>query len=309
MDWLAMPPLSALRAFAAYAETGSVTAAGAALNVSHAAISQQIRNLEDHLGAALLDRTGRQAELTAEGRALARALSEGFGQIAAAVEALTGRDRDRPVQISTTPGFAAAWLMPRLGVFQAAHPDVGLMIDPTPEVRRLEPGGIDLAIRYGRGTWPGHDAEILQPSTIVTVAAPELLEAEGVTPGDLAALRQLPWLQEFGTTEASRTIEELGIGPGEGLRVTSLPGNLMLDGLRAGRGVGSMARAVVEPDIAAGRLVVLHEAGGMPGETREGKNGYWIVTRPGVLRPPVKAVLRWLRREAAEALSKSAPSG
>src|SRR6056297_1332918 len=125
MDWQTLPPLTALRAFAALAETSSTTEAGVRLNVSHAAISQQVRQLEAHMGVVLVDRSGRQTRLTAQGRDLADALTLGFGAIARAVEALSGADAARPLQISTTPSFAAHWLMPcrnslRQGISQCA---------------------------------------------------------------------------------------------------------------------------------------------------------------------------------------------
>ena len=134
MDWSALPPLSALRAFAAYADRGSVAEAGQALNVSHAAISQQIRNLETWLGVSLLDRSGRRMRLTPEGERLAASLAEGFGTILHMTDELTGRDADRPLEISATPGFAATWLMPRLPSFRARHPDVSLTLDPSAAV-------------------------------------------------------------------------------------------------------------------------------------------------------------------------------
>lgn len=90
MDWKVMPPMASLRAFSAFAETGNLVQAGQALNVSHAAISQQLRALEAHLGVALVDRSGRSLALTAEGARLARALALGFGAIQGAVQELTG---------------------------------------------------------------------------------------------------------------------------------------------------------------------------------------------------------------------------
>ena len=98
IDWLTLPPPTALRAFAAFAETGSVISAGTALNVSHAAISQQLRALETHMGVALVDRSGRAMALTVEGRQLASALRTGVGAIAASVEALRGADAARPAR-------------------------------------------------------------------------------------------------------------------------------------------------------------------------------------------------------------------
>ena len=140
MNWSTLPPLAALRAFSAYAQTRSVSQAGDLLNVSHAAISQQMRSLESHLGVALLDRSGRQLAFTPEGETLARTLTEAFGSISQTVDALTGADASRPLQISATPTFAAAWLMPRLSGFREKHPDVDMMIDPSAKVQPMEPG-------------------------------------------------------------------------------------------------------------------------------------------------------------------------
>ena len=158
MDWHELPSLTALRAFSALAETGSASAAGARLNVSHAAISQQIKALEGHMGLPLVDRSGRALALTKEGDVLAEALREGFGTIAQTVMQLTGADADRPLQISTTPQFATNWLMPRLADFQENQPDVDLMINPSPVLSDHGPGGIDLGIRFGLGVWDGLDA-------------------------------------------------------------------------------------------------------------------------------------------------------
>ena len=108
MDWTNLPPLTALRAFAAYADTGAMAEAGARLNVSHAAISQQIKALEDHLGLSLLDRARGGGALTPEGRAVADATLTGLFDIATLCAELTGRDADRPLHISTTPSFASA---------------------------------------------------------------------------------------------------------------------------------------------------------------------------------------------------------
>ncbi|WP_417726450.1 LysR family transcriptional regulator [Roseovarius sp.] len=290
MDWLSLPSLTALRAFAALAETGGTAAAGARLNVSHAAVSQQIKQLESHLGVALVDRSGRQLRLTSEGQDLADALSLGFGAIARAVEALTGADANRPLQISTTPSFAAHWLMPRLSDFRQAHPQIDLMIDPSPRLVHLEPGGIDIAIRYGTGVWPGLEAELLFHSPIVAVAAPHLVDGVRINcPEDLV---DLPWLQEYGTNEASDWLRQRGVVKERVAGLLQVPGNLLLDGLRNGQGVAVTVHDWVRQDIAAGRLRLLFE--------EDTQSGYHIVTRPTVLRPAAKAFVTWLRRIARQ---------
>lgn len=291
MDWTGFPPLSALRAFSAYAATGSVAKAGAALNVSHAAISQQMRNLEDHMGLDLLDRSGRMLRLTDAGEELALACQDGFGAISRAVESLTGLGADRPLQISATPSFAANWLMPRLADFRTQHPTVSLMIDPSADVKPLTPGGIDLALRYGNGDWAGLDSELLVSSPIVVVAAPDLVGDRRIDgPADL---RSFHWLQELGTNEASQWLARHGVEHDRSRGMTALPGNLMLEAARMGQGVAITARVFAEADVAAGRLIELFR------DTQ--RKGYYAVTRPGVHRPQLRAFLRWLKRHAQAA--------
>jgi LysR family glycine cleavage system transcriptional activator len=288
MDWSDLPPLTALRALAAYADTGSMARAGAQLNVSHAAISQQIRGLEDRMGLTLLDRHGPAAGLTAEGQILAQTALDSFANIARLNAELMGRDADRPVQISTTPSFASSWLMPRLAGFRQKHPEVSLMIDPTPELRPLEPGGLDMAVRYGAGDWPGCQSELIVQTPIVVVASRDLV-GDGAF-SQVAQLAKYPWLQELGTNEATDYLARFGTVPGAGQGLTSLPGNLMIDAARQGQGVAVVARAFVEPDITAGRLRQLF----LDDETK----GYFLVTRPGVQRPAARKLHSWLRREA-----------
>ena len=288
MNWTSLPPLSALRAFGAYVDTGSVVAAGAALNVSHAAVSQQMRALERHMGVALLDRSGRQLSLTPDGQALAYPLGEAFGAISETIEALTGADEARPLRISCTPSFAANWLMPRLARFRAAFPDVDMMIDPNPALSDPAPGGVDVALRYGTGPWPGLESVPLMDAPLVVIGAPELFE--GALPQSPADLLRLPWLQELGTNETTRWLEKHGVTDAKLASVTHVPGNLMIDGVRNGQGIAVATRIAVEDDLAAGRVLTLFE------DTTPG--GYHIVTRPGPPRPALRAFMTWLRREA-----------
>ncbi len=283
-----MPPLASLKAFNAFAETGNVVQAGTMLNVSHAAISQQLRALEKYLGAALLDRSGKSMTLTPEGEKLARALHLGFGAIGDAVADLMHLAEDRPVHITLTASFAASWLMPRLPAFQLDHPDIPLVLDPSPELVSLRPGGVDVAIRYGDGNWPGMTSELLLQSPIVIVAAPSLLQGRAsMTPDELS---QLPWLEELGTTEATSWLARQGVDHGPSAGRIVLPGNLVLEGLRAGQGVTATARHFVEHDIKAGRIVELF--------CEPGERGYHIVTADAALRPAVKVFVAWLRRQS-----------
>ncbi len=296
MSIRSLPPLAQLRAFAALAEAGGISGADLLLNVSHAAISQQVRALEAHLGLKLVEKQGRGVALTAEGARLGRVVSDGFGAMAREVEALTGADADRPLHVTTTPMFASGWLMPRIADFHARHPETELMVNPSPGLSDPAPGGFDLAIRYGHGDWPGLEAELLVESDFLVMAARRLIGDRPIdSPRDLLGY---PWMQELGTNEVADWLASQGGTEARVKSLTHLPGNLLLDGLRAGQGVAATSRTFVEADIARGDLRVLFT-------DADSGTGYFIVTPPGVLRPKARDFVRWLRRQARSGARES----
>ena len=284
-----MPPLSSLRAFEAAARLRSLTAAARELNVTHPAIAQQVRRLEAWLGLSLLVRAGRGVEPTEAGARLVVGLSEGFGAIRRAVETIT--EDDRPLNITLTPTFAAYWLVPRLGAFRAAHPDIPLTLDPTSETVDLRREGHDVGIRFGKGDWPGLETTRLLPSDFVVAATPALLAGQRVeTPADLLLL---PWVQEIGTDELRVWMADQGVEDAAPHNVVRMPGNLMLDAIRRGEAIGITGRAWLSHDIAEGTLVTLFDREQSP------DLGYWIVTAGTPARAAAKTFIRWLKREAA----------
>jgi LysR family glycine cleavage system transcriptional activator len=289
MAWSDLPSLNSLRAFATVAETGSYTRAGTALNVSHAAVSQQVKALEARLGMTLVTREGRGIRLTDEGVALARDLAKGFDTIRKGVEVVTGVDATRPVQFTMSPAFAVSWLMPRIMEFQLRHPEITLMLNPTAIVVDLTAGGMDIAIRYCDGHYPGLEVTPLLLPDFVIVGAPELIGRQEIT--DPAMLIDLPWLQELGTNEVAEWMARQGVTLSKPLMITHMPGNLIMDAVRRGDGVTYTARSFVDAEIRSGQLVELF--------TERNPKGYYIATRPGVLRPPLQAFVTWLKRQAA----------
>lgn len=289
MDWRGIPSLNGLKAFSAVADTLNLSQAGRMLNVSHAAVSQQVRALEAHLGVSLVVRHGRGVALTPEGQDLAKSLEEAFSGIRAAVDALSEAGSGRPLQVTMTPAFAVSWLMPRISDFRLQHPDIELMLNPTAEIVELAPGGVDVAIRFGDGNWPGLDAELLLPTTFAIVAARSLVGDRQFT--DPEQLVDYPWMQELGTNELSLWLERQGVIATGKLDITHLPGYLVLDGLRRGDGITASARAFLDAEIEAGSLRLLFE------DARPG-SGYYIATRRGAMRPSLKAFVSWLRRHA-----------
>lgn len=289
MSWIDFPPLNSLRAFATVAETGSYSRAGTSLNVSHAAVSQQVKALEARLGVTLVVREGRGIKLTAEGYSLARHLARGLEAFREGVETLTGANTIRPVQVTMSPAFAVSWLMPRIMDFQRQHPGVTLMLSPTAEVIELVPGGIDMAIRFGDGDWPGMEiTPFLRPDMVVVAARALIGKREINNP---AMLVEMPWLQELGTNEVAEWMKRQGVTPERPLMITHMPGNLIMEAVRRGDGLTYTARCFVDKEIQSGQLVEL--------SSENDTGAYYIVTRPGVLRPPVRTFVQWLKHQAA----------
>jgi LysR family glycine cleavage system transcriptional activator len=286
-----LPPLTALRAFEAASRHGSLSAAARELNVTHAAIAQQVKKLEEWFGVSLMQRAGRGVEATARGARLAEGLGEGFTAMQRAVEALSVDDATRALKITLTPTFATNWLLPRLGGFRAAHPEIEIMLNPTAQPIDLIAEDYDVAFRFGAGEWAGLSAELIVDGGHAVFAAVSLLEGRKVeTPADVAAL---PWVQELGMDERGVWLKAHGIEETGPRNVLHMPGNLVVDAIRRGEGVGNVGRTWFEDDVAAGSVVTLFD------DDTTSDLGYWVVSRPGPARPPLKAFLRWVRAELA----------
>ncbi|SLN13180.1 HTH-type transcriptional activator AmpR [Roseovarius albus] len=285
MDWSNIPPLNALRAFAAVAETRSLTKAAEALNVTRPAVSQQIRNLESHLNESLLVRGRRGVILTPRGEALAHSVQAAFADIADAAQQFSISEASRALHVTTTPMFASSFLVPRLAAFRSAHPGIELMLNPTCEFIDPSPGGIDMAIRYGTGDWPGVDCELLFVGCFAVVAATSLIgDREFTEPGQIM---DYPLLLELGYKEFADWMTSQGLDVAEHKNVTRMPGNLLLDGLRRGEGIVATVPRFIEQDIKAGHIRVLF--------TDRETAGYYLLTRPGVQRRPLRTFIRWLK--------------
>ncbi|WP_420411319.1 LysR substrate-binding domain-containing protein [Roseibium sp.] len=170
---MAFPSATALRVFDAAARLGSFKAAASALNVTPAAVSHQIRGLETHLGTGLFERSTRKVVLTSAGQRLLAATGPAFQQLEMAVEEIAGEGQK--LSLTTTPAFAALWLIPRLRAFEAAHPGIVVHVDTSvraSDMRRDR--SFDLAIRYGQ---PPEEDGLVFTETFGAYAAPAYLEA------------------------------------------------------------------------------------------------------------------------------------
>ncbi len=289
IDWRKMPPLTALRAFAAMAREGGFSAAARRLNVTHAAIAQQVRALEADLGVALVWRDGKQLHLTAEGERFAAALGDGFSMIQSAADLLRANRTEKPLAVTVPPAFASEWLMPRLARFWKKHPDIPLSLLPDPRVVDLREIGANLGIRFGIGKWPGVISEFLTAAPQVVVAAPELLG--GRKKLSLREMSMLPWVREGDWPEQMQLLESIGLIPAA-LKFVDFPNEqLALSAAREGIGLHLETEALIEEDLKLGWLVKIHELS-------DESLGYYMVRPPGPLSPAAKTFIDWLKAEA-----------
>ena len=288
IDWRGIPSLTALRAFAATADLRSFSQAARVLNVTHAAVAQQVRALEEHLGRPLVQREGRGVGLTADGEQLAEAMREGFGAIQRGLEALRAGEADRPVRVTLTASFAAQWLMPRLKDFWEQQPDIGLSLHPDSKVVDLHRERMDLGIRYGNGDWPGLETQYLASARLVIAGAPSLIgDKAELTTDELA---EMDWVLSRSWPEQDALLRQLGLDP-EALSRTDINSEeLAIAAARQGLGLVVETAALIESDVADGRLRIVYES-------REKLPAYFIVTLPGPKRAAARAFLKWLKSQ------------
>ncbi len=292
-----LPSLNGLRAFEAAARHLSFTRAAAELNVTQTAISHQIRRLEAQLGLRLFQRRNRGLALTREAQDYLPAVRAAFEDLRRATERLQRPGRDRLLIVSTMASLAAKWLLPRLAQFQEANPGIEVRISSSSQLVDFRREEVDLAIRYGRGRWPGLDARWLMAEDIFPVCSPALLK--GAKP-----LRRPEDLAQHTLIHGSLTREDWQVwltAAGLPTALATRPGltfDLSLMALQAaidGLGVALGRSAFVEGDIEAGRLVVPF-AMKLPAEA-----GYYVVAPEETADQPKIALFRdWLIAAAAK---------
>ena len=260
MDRRRLPPLNALRAFEAAARHLNFSRAADELAVTPGAVSQQIQNLEDYIGGPLFKRTPKGLLLTDAAQTALPALREAFDRLAEAASLLTAVEEGRRLTVSVAPSFAAKWLMPRLGRFEAAHPEIEVWVNTGLELVDFASGEIDLAIRYGSGRYPGLEVTRLLSETVSPVVSPALLAEHPVT--TLADLAKLTLLHD-GSPDADESCPDWamwlaargvrGVDGARGPRFNQ--SSLVIEAAVNGRGIALAKQTLAQDDIDAGRLV------------------------------------------------------
>jgi LysR family transcriptional regulator, glycine cleavage system transcriptional activator len=289
-----LPPLNALRSFDAAARHGSFTRAADELCVTQGAVSHQVKALEIELGVKLFNRERHGLVITEAGREFLSVVRDAFDRIALGTERLVSRQRSGALTVSTSPDFAAKWLVNRLGRFADAHPEIDLRVSATMHHVDFAREDVDLAIRHGNGDWPGLDAVNLCGEELFPVCSPALLKSRrGVhSPEDVL---QFPLLHLDDRRDWSRWLEVAGAA-GEGLLHGPIlnHASMLIDAAINGQGIALARTTLVAADLIDGRLIRPFQIA-LPL-----KNTYWIVCpRATSMLPKIVAFRDWLLAEAA----------
>ncbi|HEX8666864.1 MAG TPA: transcriptional regulator GcvA [Allosphingosinicella sp.] len=295
-----LPPLAAVRAFEAAARHENFTQAAGELGMTQAAVSYQIRILEERLGVPLFVRSKRRVTLTDAGRKVASDVSEAFDSISEAFSSLVDED-ESVLAISAAQTFASNWLAPRLGTFQLSRPDLAVRIHTSNALTDFARDEVDVAIRMGRGPWPGLRQEFLFCLHATPACTPEFRERHALErPEDLLRVPRLNsddvwWKQWLAAAGVDLPVERQ---PGIRLDSQALEGNAAL----AGHGAGMLTPLFWRSDFASGRLIQPFPIVVVTGPA------LWLVCpehKRG--RAKIRAFRDWLLREIAEEAGPGPP--
>ncbi|HEY3255774.1 MAG TPA: transcriptional regulator GcvA [Polyangiaceae bacterium] len=297
---LRLPPMQALRAFEAAARVQSLTKAAESLHLTHGAISHQIKALEEDLGVRLVERAGRGIRLTDEGERFASRVRAALSELAEAVREISERSNPRQLRVSMVPSFAARWLLPRIGRFVAAHPDIDLDVRANPALVDFRRDDVDAAIRYGLGQWPGVIAEHLFDDIFFPVCSPRF--AGGRLPRRPVDLSRYPLMRSEGELWKP-WFEAAGLDWPEPSRGPMFSDSShMLQAAAEGQGIALARSALIGSDLINGVLVRLFDVM-LPSQMK-----FFLVYPPRLADSPKLASFRnWLRDEIAADKSGSTP--
>ena len=299
---LPLPPLNALRAFEAIARHLSFAKAAEELHVTPAALSHQIRALEEQLELELFHRRARSIELTEAGRTLYPGLHAGFESVRGAMAQLD-RSRDGNVLvISATPGLVAKWLMPRLWRFLHAHPDIDARVSASLKIADFAAEGVDVAIRLSKENHPELYAERLFNDSVLPVCSPRLVEQGLRSPADLPRFPLIHYDIPMSMRAPPLWADWFAVAGLQGDATRGLKVNVAdhaLDAAVAGAGVSLSFKLIASDDVHSGRLVTPF------GPELPLASGYNFVCPKGhEKRPNVRAFRDWLFAEMEETKGK-----
>jgi len=294
-----LPVLNALKSFEAAARHESFTRAAEELNVTQGAVSHQVKALEQELGVKLFNRERQRLVITESGRQYLAVVRDAFDRIAIGTERLMQRQSSGALTLSTSPDFAAKWLVHRLGRFSTAHPEIDLTVSASMHHVDFAREEVDLAVRHGDGTWPGLHLERLSAEQLFPVCSPKLVTGKQRlrSPADVL---KFPILHLDNSKDWARWLEAAGVAGADQVRGPVLNrASMLIDAAVDGQGIALARTTLAAWDLLGGRLVRPFAAA-----LRLSKS-YWIVCpKATAMLPKVKQAREWLLAEAAEDLRR-----
>jgi len=290
-----LPPLNALRAFEASARQLSFTRAAEELFVTQAAISHQIKALEDNLGIKLFMRKNRALLLTEEGQSYYLDIKDVFNSLHDATERLLARGAKGAITVSLQPSFAIQWLVPRLNTFNLLHPDIDVRIKAVDQPENSLTEDVDVAVYYGRGRWNGIHADQLHTEYLIPVCSPILMSGKKPL-HKIEDLEKHTLLHDTSRRDWKRWFKHVGV---RGSNVNHGPifshSAMVVQAAIHGQGVALAHSVLAKPDIDAGRLVCPFN------DVLVSKNSYYIVCREQQLElGKISAFREWVLKTVAD---------
>ena len=289
-----LPPLNTLKAFEAAARHESFTRAAEELCVTQGAVSQQVKALEAGLGIKLFNRERQRLIITEAGRDYLTVVRDALDRIAVGTERLLQRQNAGVLTVSTSPDFAAKWLVHRLGHFAEAHPEIDLRVSATLHHVDFAREEVDLAVRHGDGNWPGLDPVQLSAEQLFAVCSPKLLSGRRKL-GKPADILKFPLIHLDNRADWKKWLRAVGVDEAE---VTHGPvlnrASMVIDAAINGQGVALARTTLAAWDLINGRLVRP-----FPDSLPLSKT-YWIICPKATSNLPKIVTFRnWLLAEAA----------
>ncbi len=293
-----VPSLNALKAFEATARQESFTKAADELCVTQGAVSQQVKALEAELSVRLFHRERQRLVITDAGRAYLEVVRDAFDRLALGTEQLLQRQKSGTLTITTSPNFAAKWLVHRLRRFSEAHPGIDLRVSASLQHIDFAREDIDLAIRHGDGQWPGMHVTRLCSEELFPVCSPKLLTGRGALrlPRDI---RHHTLLHTNGTDDWTHWLQRVGVDGVDSIDhrhgVVFNQASMAIDAAVDGQGIALARTALASWDLICGRLVrPFAQALAVP-------YAFWIVCPKSAAElPKISAFRAWLLQEALD---------
>ena len=295
-----LPPLNALKAFEAAARSESFTRAAEELSVTQGAVSHQVKALEAILGVKLFNRERQRLVITEAGREYLAVVRDALDRIAVGTERLVQRQTSGSLTVSTSPDFAAKWLVHRLGRFSALHPEIDLRVSATMHHVDFAREDVDLAVRHGNGDWSGLDVVPLCTEKLFPVCAPRLVSGRNRI-AKAADVLKFPLLR-LDNTAWPRWFEAAGVTKGVAQGPIFNRASMLIDAAVDGQGIALARTALAAWDLTNGRLMIPVDV------SLKMSNSYWIVCPKATTALPKNKMFReWLLKEAAEDMRRLKP--